>query len=99
MCGGLSLTRQRRLPMMGNEGRLGGDLFPGTNPFIFFLRYSTARVTADNRHEQRSHGRMSGSDIVSIHSTKCPPALYAKQHCPCVQAEGDFYAKSSMPPP
>lgn len=51
--------------MMGSDGRLGGDLSPGTNPFIFLLRYSAARVTAENRHEQRSHGRMSGSDIVS----------------------------------
>ncbi len=47
--------------MMGSDGRLGGDLSPGTNPFIFLLRYSAAR---DNRHKQRSHGRMSGSDIV-----------------------------------
>ncbi len=51
MCGGLSVTRLRRLPMMGSDGRLGGDLSPGTNPFIFLLRYSTARVTAENRHE------------------------------------------------
>lgn len=59
---------------MGSEGRLGGDLSPGTNPFIFLLKYSAARVTADNRHEQRSHGRMNGSDIVS-YIQKCPPAL------------------------
>lgn len=51
--------------MMGSEGRLGGDLSPGTNPFIFLLRYSAARATTENRHEQRSHGRTSGSDIVS----------------------------------
>uniref|UniRef100_A0A8C2A5H0 BLOC-1-related complex subunit 7 n=1 Tax=Cyprinus carpio TaxID=7962 RepID=A0A8C2A5H0_CYPCA len=58
MCGGLSVTRLRRLPRMGSEGRLGGDLSPGTNPFIFLLRYSAAKVTAENRNEQRSHGRL-----------------------------------------
>jgi len=66
--------------MMGIEGRLGGDLFPGTNPFIFLLRYSAARVTADNRHEQRSHGRMSGSDIVNIHSSKLSTSSNSTAH-------------------
>lgn len=88
--------------MMGNEGRLGGDLSPGTNPFIFLLRYSVARVTADNRHEQRSHGRMSGSDIVSyiqpsVHQLLKNPAPNSTAHMS--KLTGDFYAKSSMPPP
>lgn len=82
--------------MMGNEGRLGGDLSPGTNPFIFLLRYSVARVTADNRHEQRSHGRMSGSDIVSyiqpsVHQLLKKPS--SKQHCPYEQADGRLLCK------
>lgn len=77
---------------MGNEGRLGGDLLPGTNPFIFLLRYRATRVTADKRHEQRSHGKMSGSDIVSYIQPSVHQ-LYPKQHCPFEQVEGRLLCK------
>lgn len=84
--------------MTGSEGRLGGDLSPGMNPFIFLLRYSTAKAAAENKHEQKSHGIMWGSDIVDYIQASLQQ-LCKKENYLCEQASGRFYVNPSMPAP